>query len=164
MLSYSLNVLFIIGAVQAFFLATLVFSKKNKITGDYVLGTWIGFMGIHLFNYYLFASGFLEKYPSLISIGTNFPMLQGPFMFVYVMVMISRENRIKPSWWFHALPYLLSLAYFLVDYQFLSYEEKMAYIEMAKMDPKPVILVMKLLNVTTGPFYVILSLIKLNKH
>ena len=36
-----MEVIFLLGAAQAFFLSVLVFNKKGKSHGDYVLGSWI---------------------------------------------------------------------------------------------------------------------------
>jgi uncharacterized RDD family membrane protein YckC len=70
-----MEVIFLLGAVQAFFLSVLVFNKKGKSHGDYVLGSWLAFMGLHLLYYYLFSTGFLHQHPHLLGIGSGFPML-----------------------------------------------------------------------------------------
>jgi hypothetical protein len=38
-----MEVIFLLGAAQALFLAILVFNKKGKSQGDYMLGSWLIF-------------------------------------------------------------------------------------------------------------------------
>ncbi len=157
-------VIFLIGTVQAFFLSILIFTKKNKETGDYVLGSWMVFIGLHLLDTYFHSTGLAWKYPQLLFIGGFFPMLEGPFMFVYVLVLINKSNRFKPVYWLHGLPFLLITIYLLFDFYFLPASGKFGYFP---EDPTQLSLLLKIgqsLNVFLGPVYVIWSLLKLKKH
>jgi len=159
-----MDVIFLFGTVQAFFLSLLIFSKKNKSTGDYVLGSWIAFIGLHLLDTYFHSSGLVLKYPHLIGLGYNFPMLQGPFMFIYILVMISKTGRFKTVYWLHGLPFLICTIYLLFDFYFLSASEKLAFIEKQSVHFSPAFKIMWILKVFVGPVYVIWSLIKLKIH
>lgn len=156
--------IFILGTAQAFFLALLVLFKKNKSPGDYVLASWLVFMGLHILYYYLRTTGIIFRFPHLLGIGFCFPMLQGPFMFVYVLVMINKTGRFKPEYWLHGLPLIFFSLYFMFDFYFLPADEKLAYYEMQSSNPKTAVMVMELLNVFLGPAYVIWSLLMLRKH
>ncbi len=159
-----MEVIFLIGTVQVFFLSFLIFTKKNKSTGDYVLGTWMAFLGLHLLDFYFYSTGFVWKHPHLLGIGYNFPILQGSFMFVYILVMTNRSDRLKPAYLLHGLPFILLTIYFLFDYYFLSASGKLAYYHMQFINMNPVVKISSFLNVFLGPFYVIWSLFKLRKH
>lgn len=157
-------VIFLFGTVQAIFLSILIFTKKNKATGDYVLGSWMFFMGLHLLDTYFHSTGLAWKYPQLLSIGIFFPILEGPFMFVYVLVLINKSNRFKPVYWLHGLPFFLITIYLLFDFYFLPVPEKFGYFP---EDPTQLSLLLKIsfsLNVFLGPVYVVWSLIKLKTH
>jgi AraC-like DNA-binding protein len=153
-----------LGTSQAFFLAILAFFKKNKSTGDYILASWLVFMGLHLLYYYLRATGIIFQYPHLLGIGFCFPMLQGPFMFVYVLLMIKETGRLKLDYWLHGLPFIIFSLYFIFDFYFLGADEKIAYYKMQSSTPKTVAKLTEILNVLLGPVYVIWSLIKLREH
>jgi AraC-like DNA-binding protein len=159
-----MEVIFLVGASQAFFLAFLVFGKKNKSTGDYVLSLWLAFIGLHLLNHYLLTTGFLFRYPHLLGIGIAFPMLQGPFLFIYILVMINKSGKFKPVYWLHAIPFLIFNLYFMFDFYFLSAPEKLAYYELKKTEPSLILLIMSFPNMIIAPIYVIWSLFKLRKH
>ena len=57
--------IFILGTSQAIFLALLAFFLKNKSPGDYVLASWMVFMGLHILYYYLRTTGIIFRLPLL---------------------------------------------------------------------------------------------------
>ena len=159
-----METIFIIGAAQAVFLSFLVVSKKHKAISDYVLALWLAFIGLHLFHYYCFSIGQLDDAPSLFASGVCFPLLQGPLMFVYVLTRIDIMNRFKREYWLHTIPFIFFNIYFLFDFHFLGYEEKLAYLEKAKFRELPMVALVNYLNVFLGPVYLLLSLLKLRGH
>jgi len=159
-----MQIVYIIGASQAFFLSILAFNKKNKNDADYVLAIWLCFIAFHLLDYYLLKTGFSYEHPHLLGIGACFPLLQGPFMYVYTLVMINKNTRLSPVYLLHGLPFLVFTIYFVFDFYFLSASEKMAYIHLQEKNPYPVITILNILILALGPVYIVLSLIKLRKH
>ena len=159
-----MEIIYIIGAAQAIFLSILAFNKKNKHDGDYILAVWLCFIGIHLLDYYLNKTGLTFEYPHLLGIGACFPLLQGPFMYVYTLVMINKSNKLKAVYLLHGLPFLVFTIYFLFDFYFLDATEKLTYIRMQENDPYPVITLLNILVVGLGPVYILLSLWKLRIH
>jgi AraC-like DNA-binding protein len=159
-----MDIIYVIGATQAFFLSILAFNKKHKTDGDYILAVWLGFIGFHLLDYYLNKTGFVYEHPHLLGIGASFPLLQGPFMYVYTLVMINKDNRLKPVYLLHGLPFLVFTVYFLFDFYFLSASEKLTYIRLQENDPYLVITLLNILILGLGPVYIVLSLLKLRQH
>jgi hypothetical protein len=159
-----MEVVFLFGTLQAFFLSILILTKKNKATGDYVLGSWMIFMGLHLLNHYFHYTGLAWKYPHLLGIGMFFPMLEGPFMFVYVLVLINGTSRFKSVYLIHGLPFLLVIIYLMFNFYFLPVSEKIAYYHILTTKLTLASKLVFSLNVFLGPIYVIWSLIKLKKH
>jgi AraC-like DNA-binding protein len=159
-----MDIIFLFGTVQAFFLALLIFSKKNKSKSDFVLSFWIVFIGLHLLDTYFHTSELVLKYPHLIGIGYNFPILHGPFMFVYVLLMINKEGRFKPVYWLHGIPFLVATLYLMSNYYFLSASEKVAFLHAQMVRLSPDLRVLWIFKVFVGPIYVFCSLIKLKQH
>jgi hypothetical protein len=120
-----MEVIFLLGTAKAFFLAVLVFNKKWKSHGDYVLGSWLFFMGLHLLNYYLLSTGFSFQHPHLLGIGSAFPMLEAPFMFIYVLLMIKKSARFKSVYLLHGIPFLAYTVFLMFDFYFLSGSDKL---------------------------------------
>ena len=159
-----MEVIFLLGTAQAFFLAVLVFNKKGKSHGDYVLGAWLLFMGLHLLNHYLYSTGFSTQHPHLLGIGSGFPMLEAPFMFVYVLVMINKNGRFKSIYLLHTIPFLAFTVFMMFDFYFLSASEKLAYYEQMYTKLPLDLWIASFPNILSGPVYVILSLILLSRH
>lgn len=159
-----MDIIYILGLSQAVFLSLLIFSKKEKSQKDYVLGVWLAFMGLHLLTYYFHSSGLDQTYPHLLHLGAFFPMLEGPLMFVYVLVTVSETGKLKPVYLLHGLPFLILNAFFLFDFYLLGAEQKLAYYLELTVNPNAVMQVGEFLNRYLGPVYVVLSLVKLQSH
>jgi len=117
-----------------------------------------------LLNHYFESTGFSFQHPHLLGIGVGFPILEGPFMYVYILVMINKSGKFKPIYWLHALPFIFFTIYFIFDFYFLNSSEKIAYYEAQDASPDWIIIVLSMLSTFLGPIYVILSLLKLRQH
>ncbi len=113
-----------IGIVLSFFLAILLFSKKDKTLTDNLLSLWLATIGIHLTGYFIYHQGYWETYPHLIGITAPFPLLYGPFLFLYLTYSIKQSNKLKPIDYLHFGPVIFSYLYMIPFYFFYSPEEK----------------------------------------
>lgn len=155
----------LVGVVQSFFLSLIVFTKKDKSTADIFLGFWFLFTGLHLLDYYSLSTQLFLTYPAIGGLGMNFPMLQGPFMFVYIQIVTSREGSFRLSYLLHALPFFLITAFLVSDFYLLEPLEKLAYFQTKIVHVStPLLKIAWILNVFSGPVYVILSWLRLKKH
>ena len=119
-----MSVVLNIGMVLSFFLAILLFSKKDKTLTDNILTLWLIAIGIHLTGYYLNYNGYWEIYPHLIGITAPFPFLYGPFLYLYLIYSIKKSKKLKPFDYLHFAPVLLSYLYMMPFFFFYSAEEK----------------------------------------
>jgi len=159
-----MEVIFLIGLAEAVFLALLIYSKKNKSVADFVLASWLTFIGIELLFYYFFYTKYDLQHPHLLGISVFFPMLQGPFMFIYVSILISEKRVFKKSLIFHALPFLIITIYSIFDFYILPASVKLDYYNEIAVSPPIVYAIGQTLNITLGPVYIIWSLLVLRKH
>lgn len=159
-----MEVIFLLGSVQAAFLAILLFNKKNKGTSDYVLGAWLVFMGLNLLYYYLFSVGFLFLHPHLLGTGMGFSLLEGPFIFIYVVIMISTHGKFRWVYLLHALPFLAFTIFFTFEFYLLSAAQKLEYYEILYTEMPRDLYLITLPMLFSGPIYLIWSLIKLRSH
>ena len=159
-----MDVIFLIGSVQAVFLAVIIFGKKNKATADYVLAFWMIFIGLHLLFEYFISNELYLQFPHLAGVSFCFPILQGPFMFVYIAILINEKGAFKKSYFGHTILFLLSLIYLIFDFYSLSGPEKISYYtELSTSFPLPYKII-GFLNVCVGPVYIIWSLVLIRKH
>lgn len=160
-----MEVIFLLGTAQAFFLSVLVFNKKGKSQADFILGTWLAFMGIHLLYYYLFSTDFLFSHPHLLGIGAGFPQLEAPFMFLYLTLMIRKDGRIKATDLLHAIPFLTFTVFYTFIFYRLSAPEKLEFYDQIYQGNIPLIVrIISFPNIAIGPVYVVLALFKLSQH
>jgi len=113
-----------VGIILSFFLAILLFSKKDKALTDNILSFWLVAIGIHLTGYFLFHNGYWEIYPHLIGITAPFPLFYGPFLYLYLTSSIKKSKRLKPTDYLHFAPVILSYLYMMPFYFFYSASEK----------------------------------------
>ncbi len=155
-----MEIIFIIGATLSFFLAFLVFSKKNKITGDYILGAYLVVLGLYYIIIYL--GSIAIEYPGIMGIiGFNAPLILGAFIFLYVLLMVKTNNKFKAVYWLHGLPFLLFNLYFIFYFYFPGEIEKgtFYYITYERVNFFKIIFYL-----TINPIYAIWSLFLLMRH
>jgi AraC-like DNA-binding protein len=156
--------IFLLGSAQALLMVLLLLNKKGRTTADHILTAWLFFMGLHLLDYYLNVSGFTQNHPHLMGIGSGFPMLEGPFMFIYVSVVISKTGKFKLAYLLNIIPFLIYMVFLVFDFYTLSASEKIAYYEQVAVEAPLDLRIMSFPNIILGPIYVVWSLIKLRKH
>tara|TARA_B100000809_G_scaffold261243_1_gene309753 strand:+ start:4185 stop:5351 length:1167 start_codon:yes stop_codon:yes gene_type:complete len=159
-----MEVVFLIGAIQALFLSTLVFAKKGKIIADFVLFACLALAGFHLFTYYLYCLDILYEYPILNLLAVYLPMLQGPFTYVYVKTVTNKNGKFDKLNLLHSVPYLivtavLSIIVFSNDILPASDVIKGMY-----LSAPPFVEVTSIFNSIVGPIYIVLSWLLLKKH
>ena len=159
-----MEVIFLIGMAEATFLAVLIFSKKNKSVADYVLAIWMLFIGLHLLFHYFHYTKLDLQYTHLLAISAFFPILQGPFLFVYVAILINEKGEFKKSYLWHALPFIFFMTYGMFDFYLLGAEKKLEYYLIIDNSAPFLYSIGFFLNISLGPFYLLWSLILLKRH
>lgn len=158
-----MGIIFIIGAVQAFWLEFILLKKKNKSLPDKILAVWMFFIGIHLFLYYLYHIDYYYEYPVVMGLMVPLPLVQAPFLFIYVSSLTLSEKKFSKLIYLHfitAALYYLSLTKTF----FMSKSELLAFIEVTKVDPPINIIIFSFLIDISGLVYIPWAIIKLKKH
>ena len=116
-----MTVLHFIGIFEAFFLALLLFFKKNKNISHYFLSIYFIVFAISiLFDFLETYNAQLNfKYSFLILITPPVTLLHGPVLWFYTKSVTSVHFKLKPKYLLHFLPFLLMLANlsFLIYFQ-----------------------------------------------
>jgi len=159
-----MGTIIILGAVQAFFLSLLILSKRNKAIADNVLAVWFSFISLHLLFSYFSHVELGLRYSHLLGISNFFPLLQGPFLFIYTSVIISKNQKFPAYHFLHGIPFLIIMVFAGFDFYFLPVEEKLKYYFEIGDSPPLMYAIAFQLAVFNGPIYVILSFLKLRNH
>ena len=154
--------LYLSGIILSFFLAFLLFTKKNKSAADNVLIVWLCVIGFHLVTFYLFYTEQHLYYPTLTALGFPLPLAHGPFLFLYTVLQTSATVFNKKQL-LHFLPVVLSYLLFTPFY-LLSFEEKVeVFMQKGQGFELPVLINLYAIYIS-GVAYITLSLIKLLKY
>lgn len=119
-----MDAIFTSGIFMSFFIALLLFTKKNKALTDRILATWVALIGLHLLSYYLYHLGFWEKYPHMVGIAAPFPLIHGPMLYLYTLYSLRRDKSLRPVDYWHFAPFLIGYLGMFEFFFFYSAEEK----------------------------------------
>ena len=160
-----MSTIFTIGIFLSLFLAVLLFTKKHRILSDTILGICLISISIYLLNYYLHYLGYWQKYPHLVGATHPFPLLYGPFVYLYVVMNLRKEQRFKWKDILHFLPFMLtyvSMFPFLFGY---SAEQKAMIDEEDFNSPFRYFFILTFIEYAiVSAVYLILTYIKINHY
>lgn len=115
--------LYLAGIFITIFLAILLLGKKNKNPADRILNVWLFAMAFHLLLFYLFISGKVYDYPGLLGIHVPYPLIHGPFLFLYTAELTRQQSRSRLLQLIHFLPAII-LYLFMIPFFGLPDSEK----------------------------------------
>ncbi|HWR33921.1 MAG TPA: helix-turn-helix domain-containing protein [Chitinophagaceae bacterium] len=98
---------YLAGIIITFFLAVLLIGKRNKTAADRILFAWLCVIAFHLLLFYLFITGKFYNYPLLMGIHLPFPLLHGPFLFVYTAELTCQQPKKRIVALLHFLPAII---------------------------------------------------------
>lgn len=162
-----MNVIFILGAVQSFFLALLLFNKKQRDRSDLWLAYWLMICGLHIFLYYLESLSVSNSFsnPHLLSVSSPLTVVHGPFIYFYIHSLIRIRKITFLEYVLHFIPFLLILVYLSFFIYFQSAEQKIEIFKNLSTNGLPwhVYLFWPMV-LLSGPVYISLSIVALKKH
>jgi AraC-like DNA-binding protein len=160
-----MEVFYLIGAVQSFFLATLFFSKQKLNTPQRILIGMFIIVGLLLLDHYLELSEVLYQYPHLLGVTYTFPLLLGPALLLYTCLNIRKDSpSIRTFLLVHLWPFTLSNVYLFFSYYLLSAANKLAFYERQTIEASLSILFIEIMLVLSVPIYSVWSIILIQKH
>jgi len=159
-----MEVIFLIGSIQSFFLTIVLLNKKNKKQADIFLSLIFACFGLVLLDNYFRNTGFYNQNPHLIGVTYCIPMLIGPLFYIYAYLLIKKGARFKKTDFLHALPFLIFVTYFFNTFYLLTGPEKIKFFREVGRDPSFMIYAAESLLIFSAPVYFILILFLLRKH
>lgn len=159
-------IIFLLGAVQAFFFGALLLDKGSKRLPPKLLLLFFSLIGFVLIEHYLFQIKIIFEYPHLIGLTYTFPIISGPVLFFYTKSLVNETNAISfREYLLHSIPFLFITTFLIFDFYSLSPHEKLIYYEKETQgDTSGFIYIAELLINFSIPFYSIVSLLLLKKH
>jgi len=117
--------IYYIGLGINFFLLLILVAKKGKNLADNILAIWLFVIAVHTIFYVINLQPVsIDNIHWILSAGSAFPLLHGPFLYLYTAASTNLLPSNKKKWWLHFLPALVTIIYLMPLY-LLSAEEKM---------------------------------------
>jgi AraC-like DNA-binding protein len=155
---------FIIGVAQAFFIFLVLLNKKKKSLSDNILALWIFIIGLHLLLFYLYYIDYYQVLPHLLGIMVPLPLVHGPFLLIYVTLLIKEKQKFNKLLLLHFTPALI-FYFLLLPIMILPAAEKLHYVfEVLPVEAPLYFDVFDLLIIISGPVYTVWSLILLKEN
>jgi len=106
--------IFLIAAFNAIFFSVLLLQKKPRALHDNILILWLLYLGLYI-GIYSFYSHELFIHFHLLSISLlSLFMLHGPFLYYYILTLVSDKRQIFKKDLFHLVPFILFNLYILI--------------------------------------------------
>lgn len=119
-----MTAILIVGIFVSFAQFFLLSNKRYTSISDRILAAWMLFIGIHLTSYSLHLNGYWETYPHLVGLTVPFPLLYGPFLYLYVRYALKDGERFQVADYVHFLPAVASYLYMFRFFFFYTAEQK----------------------------------------
>lgn len=150
------------GVILAGFLSLILIRKKGKTLADKILLTWLISIAITLILFKLQTKEVRSDFPFFLGMTFPFPLLQWPFLYLYVLFLTSKESfRVKHL--LHFIPFLLSILLFS-RYLLLADTEKLLIYNKDGEGYEIEMTINLIAIILSAIFYTVLSSIKLWKY
>jgi AraC-like DNA-binding protein len=154
---------YLAGIVITIFLAVLLMGKKQKSTADKILILWFLIIGFHLFLFFLFITGKIYQYPVIMGSHLPYPLLHGPFLYLYTAALTRQQPKNKIAWMLHFLPIII-LYLFLIPFFRLSTDEKIMVYQNKGAGFEGLMRICSFAIIVSGVAYVTASLFLLRRY
>jgi len=104
---------FLIASFNAFFFTALLLQKKPRALHDNILVLWLIYLGLFIGVYAFYSHELFTRFLLLSVSLISLLMLHGPFLYAYVMTLVTGRTRITAKDSLHLIPFLLFNAYIL---------------------------------------------------
>lgn len=108
-----MNVVYLIGFIQALFVSSSLLFKKRKQLSDFILVAYIMVLGAFLFFNYTYSEGIIEQNPILFFTDILYWTLIGPLLSIYIGLVSGLYKKIRPIDALHLLPTIFVLIGFM---------------------------------------------------
>lgn len=104
---------FLIAAFNALFFTALLLQKKPRALHDNVLILWLIYLGLFIGVYAIYSHELFTRFLLLSISLVSLLMLHGPFLYTYVLTLVTGRTRPAGRDFIHLIPFVLFNAYIL---------------------------------------------------
>lgn len=104
---------FLIAAFNAFFFTALLFQKKPRGLHDNILIAWLIYLGLFIGVYAIYSHELFTRFLLLSVSLVSLLMLHGPFLYTYVLTLVTGRTRPAGRDFVHLIPFVLFNVYIM---------------------------------------------------
>jgi AraC-like DNA-binding protein len=147
-----------------FFLLFILLSKREKIMADKILAAWLFAIGIHTILFVITLQPVsVENIHLTMGVLAPFPLIHGPFLYLYTAASTNMFRSKKRVWLLHFLPFVGTIL-FLIPLYLKSGKEKMDIYMNGGEFYRTINFIIVLLIQISGVVYIVWSFVLLRKH
>lgn len=147
-----------------FFLLLVLLLKKEKSTADIILAVWLLLIGLHTLLFVVnLQPATLSTIHWILAAATPFPLLHGPFLYLYTAASTNMLPVKKTVWLLHFMPAIIIIIALLPLYTMTAGEKMELYLSGGRQYQAANVLLLLLIQVS-GIAYVFSSFWLLRKH
>ncbi len=109
-----MKLIFLIAAFSAIFFTALLFQKRPRALHDNILIAWLIYLGIYIGIYAIYSHELFVHFHLLSISLLSLLMLPGPFLYFYILILVSDRKRILKKDLLHLLPFIAFNLYLLI--------------------------------------------------
>jgi AraC-like DNA-binding protein len=151
--------IFLIAAFNAFFFTALLLQKKPKSLHDLILIFWLIFLGAYIGVYAFYSHELFTQYHLLSISLLSLLLLHGPFLYFYILSLVSEKKKILPKDLLHLIPFITFSLYILFSSFNPDFSERLNIEKISPGDNPPVLFSLFLiLTALSGTAYFLLTI------
>ena len=151
--------IFLIAAFNAIFFTVLLLQKKPRAFHDRILIFWLIYLGVYIGVYSFYSHDLFTHFQLLSICLISLLMLHGPFLYFYILTLVTDKKHFHKKDLVHLLPFILFNLYILIVSYYPLISVKLN-IEKLSPDNNPPLLfiIFLILTALSGTVYFILTL------
>ena len=151
--------IFLIAAFSAIFFTALLFQKKSRALHDNILIIWLIYLGVYIGVYSLYSHELFIHFHLLSVSLLSLLMLLGPFLYYYILTLISDRRMILWKDLLHLVPFIAFNLYILIASFSPGITEKLNIERIGPGYDSPLLfLFFLILTAFSGPVYFLLTI------
>ncbi len=107
--------IFLIAAFNALFFSVLIFQKKPRAFHDNILICWLIYLGLFIATYSFYSHELFTRFKLLSISLISLLMLHGPFLYFYILALVSIRRKLFRKDLLHLAPFILFNLYILIS-------------------------------------------------
>ena len=151
--------IFLIAAFNTLLFITLLAQKKSRALHDNILISWLTYLAFYIGIYTFYSHELFTNYKLLSISLVSFLLLHGPFLYLYVQILVSNRKKLVIKDIIHLVPFILFNFYILVTSFNASSAEKLNIEKLSgDFDPPFLFLFFLITTALSGTAYFLLTI------